>query len=104
LDEHGGDKVYPVYDPTEVFECKYELDSLASFLKLSWLYYEKTNRLDFVTGTWIKAVTSVLKVLEEQSLPTFDPASGLAYKPKYGFLRWTNAGTETLSIGMSSRK
>jgi len=100
VDDHGGDKVYPVYDPTEVFECKYELDSLASFLKLSWIYYEKTDRLDFVTDTWLKAVALVLKVLEEQSEPTFDPRTGLAKRPKYAFQRNTNIGTETLNLGI----
>lgn len=101
INEHPDDKVHPVYDPTDVFECKYELDSLASFLKLSWLYYDKTEELNFVTPTWLKAVAFVLKVIDEQSEPTFDPSSGQPLTPHYGFQRWTNIGTETLPLGKS---
>ena len=77
------DRVHPIYDPTDVFECKYELDSLASFLKLSWLYYERTKELNFVTPTWLKAITLVLRVIDEQSEPTFDPVIGEAKVPHY---------------------
>jgi uncharacterized protein len=97
--DHSEDKVHPIYDPTDVFECKYELDSLASFLKLSWLYYDKTGELNFVTPTWLKAISLVLKVVEEQSEPTFDPITGEAKTSRYGFRRYTNIGTETLPLG-----
>lgn len=99
VDDHSRDRVHPIYDPTDVFECKYELDSLASFLKLSWLYYERTKELNFVTPTWLKAITAVLRVIDEQSEPTFDPVFGEAKVPHYHFQRNTNIGTETLSLG-----
>lgn len=99
--DHSHDKVHPIYDPSDVFECKYELDSLASFLKLSWLYYDKLELLNFITPTWLKAVTLVLKVIEEQSEPTFDPVTNQAKYPHYLFQRNTNIGSETLSLGMS---
>ena len=99
VNDHSDDKVHPIYDPTDVFECKYELDSLASFLKLSWLYYDKTADLSFVTPTWLKAISLVLQVVEEQSEPTFDPITGEAKFPRYVFQRYTNIGTETLPLG-----
>jgi uncharacterized protein len=99
--DHSEDKVHPIYDPTEIFECKYELDSLASFLKLSRLYYEQTGELNFVTSTWLKAVTLLLKVIEEQSESTFDPITKEAKVPHYSFQRWTNLGTETLPLGIT---
>lgn len=83
-----------------MFECKYELDSLASFLKLSWLYYDKLDQLDFITPTWLKAVTLVLKVIEEQSEPTFNPITRQANFPHYLFQRNTNIGSETLALGI----
>ena len=99
VDDHGSDRVHPHYDPTEIFECKYELDSLASFLKLSRVYYEETGQLEFITSAWLKAVTLVLKVLEEQSEPSFDPLTGKINRVRYRFQRNTNIGTETLILG-----
>lgn len=102
VNDHDKDKVHPIYDPTDVFECKYELDSLASFLKLSWLYYDRTDDLSFLTETWLEAVSLVLKVVEEQMEPTFDSKTGDAKVARYVFQRWTNIGTETLALGMSN--
>jgi meiotically up-regulated gene 157 (Mug157) protein len=34
---------FPPYDPSKVFDCKWELDSLASFLQISVAYYERTK-------------------------------------------------------------
>jgi uncharacterized protein len=100
--DHNQDRVHPIYDPTDVFECKYELDSLASFLKLSRLYYENTGDLDFATTMWIKAVAFVLRVIEEQSIPTFDLVTGIPERHRYLFQRNTNIGSETLSLGTCS--
>ena len=86
-----------------MFECKYELDSLASFLKLSWLYYDETDQLDFITPNWLKAVALVLKVIEEQSEPTFNTVTREANVPRYLFQRTTNIGSETLVLSMSSK-
>jgi len=99
VSDHSSDKVHPIYDPTDVFECKYELDSLASFLKLSWLYYTKTKDLSFVTATWLKAAALILKVMEEQSEPTFDQMTGATKFSYYMFQRTTQIGSETLALG-----
>ncbi|EGX95769.1 DUF1237 domain protein [Cordyceps militaris CM01] len=91
------DVVYPAYEPSAVFECKYELDSLAHFLKLGNDFYEHTGSTEFVTNRWLLAVAAVLGVLREQSQPTFDN-DGKYVRNRYTFQRTTNTGTETLNL------
>lgn len=91
------DSVHPSYDYRSVFECKYEIDSLANFFSLANQYYAHTGDLSFVTERFVSAVESVFNVLEEQALGTFsDP--GKLQSPGYTFQRNTNIGTETLSL------
>jgi hypothetical protein len=82
-----------------VFECKYELDSLAHFLALGNDFHDHTKSTDFVNKRWLLAVETVLEVLEQQSAPTFDPETGAFKRNIYTFQRRTNTGTETLSLG-----
>ncbi|KAK0388764.1 hypothetical protein NLU13_5007 [Sarocladium strictum] len=96
---HQEDNVHPAYEPTVVFECKYELDSLAHFLALGNDFYEHTKSTDFVNKRWLLAVETLLQVLEEQSKPTFDPETGAFMRNYYTFQRKTNTGTETLPLG-----
>ncbi|KAM3555461.1 hypothetical protein MY1884_005582 [Beauveria asiatica] len=91
------DVVYPAYEPSAVFECKYELDSLAHFLKIGNDFYEHTGSSDFVNKRWLSAVDAVLSVLEEQSKPTFND-NGDYVRNEYTFQRKTNTGTETLNL------
>ncbi|KAM3511135.1 hypothetical protein MY11210_005186 [Beauveria gryllotalpidicola] len=91
------DVVYPAYEPSAVFECKYELDSLAHFLKIGNDFYEHTGSSDFVNKRWLFAVDAVLSVLEEQSKPTFND-NGDYVRNEYTFQRKTNTGTETLNL------
>ncbi|KAM3522226.1 hypothetical protein NHJ13051_005788 [Beauveria bassiana] len=91
------DVVYPAYEPSAVFECKYELDSLAHFLKIGNDFYEHTGSSDFVNKRWLSAVDAVLSVLEEQSKPTFND-DGDYIRNEYTFQRKTNTGTETLNL------
>ncbi|KAI9781601.1 MAG: hypothetical protein M1839_005816 [Geoglossum umbratile] len=91
------DTVHPIYNPAVVFECKYELDSLAHFLALGSKFYNSTGSTAFLTTSWYDALDTVLTVLDEQAMSTFD-ASG-AYVPNtYSFQRVTSTGTETLNL------
>lgn len=92
------DVVHPAYEPDAVFECKYELDSLAHFLALGNDLYEHTGSTDFLNRRWFIAVDTLLEVLEQQSQPTFDAYSGRYKRNTYTFQRGTNTGTETLNL------
>lgn len=90
--------MHPAYEPSFVFECKYELDSLAHFLALANTFYEHTGSLDFLTPRWFKALDTVLTVLDQQSQSTFDPETGRFERNAYTFSRHTTQGTETLPL------
>ncbi|KAL2157484.1 hypothetical protein VTH06DRAFT_6035 [Thermothelomyces fergusii] len=92
------DVVHPIYEPSFVFECKYELDSLAHFLALGNDFYRHTGSRAFLNSRWYKAVNTVLWVLGAQSESTFDPETGHYQQNMYTFQRNTNTGTETLSL------
>jgi uncharacterized protein len=91
------DNTSPYYEPSRVFECKYELDSLAAFLRLSTQYWDNTHNPAFLTTRWLSALDTVLDVLDSQSHPTFD-TRGQFERNYYTFQRWTNVGTETLNL------
>ncbi|KAI8956925.1 glycoside hydrolase family 125 protein [Daldinia sp. FL1419] len=97
---HNGqdDVVHPAYEPSFVFECKYELDSLAHFLALSNDFNDHTGSTDYLTSRWYLALETLLDVLEQQSMSTFDPETGHYRRNEYTFNRNTNTGTETLSL------
>lgn len=97
---HNGqdDVVHPMYDPNFVFECKYELDSLAHFLALGNDFFEKTGSTEFVNPRWMLALDTLLAVLGQQSMPTFNPKTGSFRLNKYTFQRRTTLGTETLNL------
>ncbi|PHH78156.1 hypothetical protein CDD80_7330 [Ophiocordyceps camponoti-rufipedis] len=92
------DTVHPAYEPNAVFECKYELDSLAHFLALANDFYHHTASTEFASDRWFAAIERVLDVLEQQSRPTFDAATGVFVQNEYTFQRKTNVGTETLAL------
>lgn len=81
--------------PFEVWEEKYEIDSLAHFLRLSYQYWNATGDGSFVKDKgWSKAVNNVLKVVQDQQKPTFN-GSDYPTKPKYTFLQSNERPTET---------
>ncbi|KAI8946027.1 hypothetical protein F4801DRAFT_94112 [Xylaria longipes] len=92
------DFVHPAYEPTFVFECKYELDSLAHFLALGNDFNQHSGSKEFLTTRWYQALQTLLNVLEEQSKSTFHPVTGRFVKNQYTFSRNTNTGTETLNL------
>ncbi|KAG5928889.1 hypothetical protein E4U42_007756 [Claviceps africana] len=92
------DSVHPLYEPSAVFECKYELDSLAHFLALGNDFYEHTDSTEFVNDRWMLAVNNLLYVLGQQSKSTFDPDTHEFLTNDYTFQRSTNIGTETLNL------
>jgi meiotically up-regulated gene 157 (Mug157) protein len=93
------DNVHPAYEPSFVFECKYELDSLAAFLSLGNQFYENTGSTAFLRQRWFTALDTLMVTLDAQSQPTFDPKMGDFFRNEYTFTRETRAGTETLSLG-----
>jgi meiotically up-regulated gene 157 (Mug157) protein len=93
-----GDNVHPNYEQSFVFECKYELDSLAHFLSLSNQFHNHTDSTEFINGRWLLALDTLLGVLKEQSKPTFNEKTDAYQGNEYTWQRETNIGTETLSL------
>ncbi|KAI9842855.1 MAG: hypothetical protein M1837_006876 [Sclerophora amabilis] len=90
------DAVLPDYSSDSVFECKFELDSLASFLQVSSNYYNATNDTEFFGKyNWVNAINVVLQVAENMTMSTYAP-DGSVNKSPYSFTRETRAGSETL--------
>lgn len=89
----GQDVVFPPFDRTVSFEAKYALDSLASFLRLSRLYYQETSDGSFLTPNWIQTLKVILDVVEEQSASTFSDNDGTLQKHSYSFVRPSSIST-----------
>ena len=98
LDNGPDDIVSPAFDSSVVFECKYELDSLAAFLRLGNEFYKHSKSTAFLTKRWYKALESLLGVLQQQSMGAFNESTGELNYNIYRFRRTTNSGTETLSL------
>lgn len=93
------DNVHPLYEPSFVFECKYELDSLAHYLALTNTFFEHTKSTKFLQNPrWYQALDSLLDVLDQQSQSTFDPETAQYVRNQYTFQRRTDTGTETLNL------
>ena len=89
------DVVRPNYTNTSVFECKYELDSLAAFLEISNNYYNATQDITFFKKyNWVDAIESVMNVAEGMMIPTYQPDGNVSVLP-YSFTRLTNRASET---------
>ncbi|PNY22449.1 Uncharacterized protein TCAP_07140 [Tolypocladium capitatum] len=91
------DIVNPRYDPNVVFECKYELDSLAAFLQLSWDYYDTTKDIKFFGKFhWAEAVKSILTVANDMMQGTYTEDGSVNQSP-YTWSRDSTSATETVS-------
>lgn len=87
----------PPYDPSLVFDCKWELDSLASFLQISTAYYERTKDIEFFQKyQWVSAVKAAVDAAGAMRLGTYAP-DGKVEKSAWTFTGWTNRGSETLT-------
>lgn len=90
------DIVVPAYNNRSVFECKYELDSLAAFLEVSTNYYTATQDIDFFRKyQWIDAIRTVMGVAEAMMTSTYASNGSVNISP-YTFTRVTSRASETL--------
>ncbi len=59
----------------DTWERKFEIDSLASFLRLSVGYYKESKNLSYFNSTWTKAIKKIFEVIRiEQQTLTKDTA------------------------------
>jgi meiotically up-regulated gene 157 (Mug157) protein len=96
-DEGGpwqSDERKPPMNP-HIFEGKYELDSLAAVLKLSWNYFVATNDTSCFDATWKQAMARIVStiVLEQRG------SEEEGEDPPYTFQRTTPVATDTLMLG-----
>jgi meiotically up-regulated gene 157 (Mug157) protein len=97
FDHADGDVVKPEYDPDFVFECKYEIDSLAAFLQLSYDYYHATDDAAFFAEfSWKEAVRSILDVSKGLMEGTYAEDGSINVSP-YTWARKSTASTETVA-------
>ncbi|GLB33616.1 putative DUF1237 containing protein [Lyophyllum shimeji] len=82
-----GVTVNPPVNNQTVFECKYEIDSLCGFLKLSRSYYQATKDASFINDNWKAAIRQIFRVINEQSQPTFDENFNFI-----SYYNWTGGG------------
>jgi uncharacterized protein len=88
--------VFPSYDNDTVFECKYELDSLAAFLEVSSSYYSATKDISFFTKyNWVAAIKTILNTTNAMMTPTYAADGGVLNSP-YTWERTTTVASETL--------
>lgn len=93
------DTVSPPYDPNEVWECKYELDSMAAFLQLSHDYYEATGDAAFFGKfSWRQTVQVLLDTAKGLMVGTY-AADGRVNPSPYTWFRDANTATEVVSNG-----
>lgn len=91
----GDDQVFPPYSADEVWEAKYELDSLASFLYLSKHYWEETGDTRCLENpNWLRAVEVVLNTMIHQQGGTIEVMAN----PPFTFTRSTRTQSETTNL------
>jgi len=89
------DVVFPSYSNLTVFECKYELDSLAAFLEVSTNYYNATEDLGFFGKyQWINTVKTILNETQAMMIGTYSGNGSVNINP-YSFTRETTDSEDT---------
>jgi meiotically up-regulated gene 157 (Mug157) protein len=94
-DGHQSDRRTPAMTRA-VFEGKYEIDSLAAFLKLSywhWRFSGDEALVRFATDKWLSAVDKLLDTVQ-----TMQRDTGKAPSPPYKFQRDTTEALDTLMM------
>ena len=87
----------PPFDATKVFDCKWELDSLGSFLQISSAYYSRTEDIEFFKKfVWVDAVEAAVNAAGAMRLGTYAP-DGHVEHSAYTFTGQTTRGSETLT-------
>ncbi|KAI5361825.1 Putative metal-independent alpha-mannosidase, six-hairpin glycosidase superfamily [Septoria linicola] len=90
----GQYNVTPEYDPKEVFECKWELDSHAAFLQLSDTYFRQTGDVDFFKQfRWVETVELIMEVARNMTEQTTYEDDGRTKNSTYTFSEYMNGGT-----------
>ncbi|KAF7856843.1 hypothetical protein EAF04_009604 [Stromatinia cepivora] len=91
------DNFSPPKSTDVVFECKYELDSLAAFLEISTDYYDATGDISFFQKfNWVSAIETILSTTEAMLIGTYS-ANGSVNASPYTWQRETVSATETLA-------
>ncbi|KAG2181980.1 hypothetical protein INT43_006906 [Umbelopsis isabellina] len=81
--------------PLQVWEEKYEIDSLANFLRLSHSYWNTTGDSSFTQSpTWMSAVEKVIETIHQQQEPTYNEADRPT-KAFYKFVKESTSPEET---------
>ncbi|KAI9281865.1 hypothetical protein BY458DRAFT_498233 [Sporodiniella umbellata] len=79
-----------------VFERKWEIDSLASFIQLSHRYWQASGDDSFLDDSiWVEAVKRLLATVKKEQEPTFNETTGVPLAADYVFSQDTNRPTET---------
>jgi len=61
------------FDPKVVYDCRWELSNLASFLQLSAVYYYRTEDLEFFAKySWVDAIAAIIDTAEAMRNGTVD--------------------------------
>lgn len=92
----NGDMVTPPYSDKQVFECKFELDTLAAFLEVSNNYWMQTHDAAFFKAfQWPAAVQTALNVARSMMVSTYAQDGNVTTSP-YTFIRTTTTSEDTL--------
>lgn len=78
----------------EIFERKFEIDSLAAVLSLSHQYYNATGDETPFNARWVRAVKLIISTARKNQI-----GSGPKTSYEYSFTRSCNRPTETLMDG-----